>query len=239
MILCGGDEAGRGALVGPLVLSLVYVRKSRIHKLPEIGVRDSKLLSKNKRKTLYEDIMEIADEVKVDKISSEEINEAMRNEVSLNALEAMHFAMLFDKSSTNADVLYLDSPDVIAEKFGMRINILASKPTKIFGIKSTRKKGVKYTNIIAEHKADSRYPVVSAASIIAKIERDNEMERINRLFNIEMGSGYPSDGKTIEVIKKNMKDIELNRYVRAYWKTLSNIKQTKLFNFPPEGPSKE
>jgi ribonuclease HII len=233
MIICGGDEAGRGALVGPLVIALVSVSQSKAHRFPEIGVRDSKLLSKEKREALYNSIMRIANDVKVDRISSEEINEAMRNNVSLNALEAMHFAALFDKFS-DVDVLYLDSPDVIAEKFGMRVNILASRPTRIPGIKSTRKKGTRYTRIIAEHKADSRYPVVSAASIIAKIERDREIEKLSKLFNINIGSGYPSDNKTIGVIKKNMKDVELNRHVRAYWKTLTNIKQTKLLNFPKE-----
>ncbi len=233
MIICGGDEAGRGALMGPLVVALVSVSQSKAHRFPEIGVRDSKLLSKERREALYKSIMKIADDVKVDRISSEEINEAMRNNVSLNALEAMHFAALFDKFAY-VDVLYLDSPDVIAEKFGMRVNILASKPTRIPGIRVAGRKGTRYTRIIAEHKADSRYPVVSAASIIAKIERDREIEELGRLFNVNIGSGYPSDNKTIEIIKKNMKDVELNRHVRAYWKTITNIKQTKLLSFPKE-----
>ncbi len=213
-------------------MALVSVKKTGVHRLPEIGVRDSKLLQAKRREQIYGSITEIAEQVEFDRIMPHEINEAMKGSISLNELEAIHFSRLFDRFDS-VSTLYLDSPDVIAEKFGMRINMLSYKPTKVAGIKAKgAQKGVKYTKLVAEHKADSRYPVVSAASIIAKVERDRWVSDFTESSGINFGSGYPSDNKTIEAIKQNAKDAEFNSYVRAYWKTLTNIKQTKLTSFP-------
>ena len=231
IILCGGDEAGRGAILGPLVISLVSVKKSAVYKFTEIGVRDSKLLPRERRFRLYKDINDIADDVKVDLIQPSEINSAMRNRISLNELEAVHFARLFDKMDNNVDVVYLDSPDVVAEKFGIRFNMSSTKQTKVVGIKSEHKKGTKTIRIISEHKADSRYPVVSAASIIAKVTRDREIKKLEKELRLHIGSGYPSDKKTIDMIKKNLVSGVLNNHIREYWRTIENIKQTRLTNF--------
>ncbi len=231
MIICGGDEAGRGAFVGPLVVAVVSVKKSLMHKLPEMGVRDSKLLPKKRREQLYGSIMDVAEDVRVSAISASEINEAMKAGVSINTLEAKHFAMLLDETK-GVSTFYIDSPDVVAEKFGVRIKALSYSQTSIPGIKSRRgRDGAKPIRIVAEHKADSRYPVVSAASIIAKIHRDHEVERLSRLLKIDLGSGYPSDSKTIGAVKANHRNAELSQYVRKYWKTSTNIKQTHLPNF--------
>ena len=144
IIICGGDEAGRGALIGPLVVALVAIKKSATHRLTDIGVRDSKLLSRRRRENLYDMIKEIAVDVKVSKIAPAEINEAMRSKISLNELEAMHFARLFNNLSADISTLYLDSPDVIPEKFGMRVNLSSNRPTKITGIPLKLEKGVKW-----------------------------------------------------------------------------------------------
>ncbi len=230
-IICGGDEAGRGALVGPLVVALVTIKKSNTHKLTDIGVRDSKLLSRRRRENLYSAIKEIAIDVKVSKIMPAEINETMRRNISLNELEATHFARLFNNVLFDVNTLYLDSPDVIPEKFGMRVNLSSNKPTKIKGMPFKKGKGIKYTKIIAEHKADSIYPVVSAASIIAKVERDWEIDKIAKQLGLEIGSGYPADSYTISTIKENMKNEALRQHIRQYWQTMQEIKQTKLANF--------
>lgn len=207
------------------------MRKGLVHRLPEMGVRDSKLLPRKRREQLYGSIMDIAEDVQVSAIDAGEINDSMRSHVSLNHLEAKHFAMLLDRMD-GIDSFYIDSPDVIAAKFGVRINALAIKPTAIAGIKAVkREKGKKYVRIVAEHKADSRYAVVSAASIIAKVHRDHEMDKLSSELGIDLGSGYPSDTTTIEAIKANRRNRELNEYVRKYWKTTDNIKQAKLPGF--------
>ncbi len=228
IIQCGGDEAGRGAIMGPLVIGLVTIKSTSSHRLSDIGVRDSKILSSKRRSQLYDEIVDIASDIKVDRIYPNEINEAMRNHISLNELEAMRFAALFDKIEKDVNVIYLDSPDVIPERFGTRFKMLCSKPTLVVGVKASKPKGTKYTRIIAEHKADSRYPVVSAASIIAKVTRDREIKRLERELRIPIGSGYPSDHKTIDAIKRNLKTGLLDEHIRHRWATMERIKQAKL-----------
>lgn len=232
IIVCGGDEAGRGAILGPLVISLVAVKKSSLHSLAEIGVRDSKLLPAKRRRSLYGEIEDIADEVKVDRIYPNEINSAMQNGISLNELEAVRFARLFDAMRADVGAVYLDSPDVIAEKFGVRFKMSSSKPTKVIGVKLKKEdlEGA-ITRIIAQHKADSRYAIVSAASIIAKVTRDREMKKLERSLKMELGSGYPSDDVTIAAIKSNLHNNVLDGNIRKYWSTLDRIKQTRLNSF--------
>ncbi len=233
IIIGGGDEAGRGPLIGPLILSLVLIKPSASIKLSDIGVRDSKMLSRKKRDLLYDQIKDIALDIKVDSIEAEEINNAMKSNISLNELEAVHFAKLFDSISEDTFVskVYLDSPDRIAEKFGIRFGASSYKNTIVQNTNQRAKKGIKYTKVIAEHKADVKYPVVSAASIIAKVTRDIAMDEISNSLGIDLGSGYPSDHKAIDNLRSNLSNKELSKYVRTQWSTMKTIRQMKLRNF--------
>lgn len=193
-------------------------------------MRDSKLLTKRKRAFLFGEIQSISEEVKTYKISNDEINNAMRIGMSINQLEAVRFAQLVDALSCNVEKIYLDSPDVLAEKFGMRVSLFSKKPTRVVGVRGQGREGNKI-KIISEHKADARYPVVSGASIIAKVIRDEEMERIEKESGLEIGSGYPGDRYTIAAIKENLATKRLNPYIREYWKTLDSIRQRKMGEF--------
>jgi len=230
IIIAGGDEAGRGAVLGPLVVSLVSIKEGKWKKLAEIGVRDSKLLSRKKRQFLFDDIYSIADDIRVYAIQPEEINNAMKSNISLNELEAIHFARLIEESSANPKKIYLDSPDVIPEKFGIRISLISSKPLRVNGVRGKKKVG-DAAKIIAEHKADVKYPVVSAASIIAKVTRDRAIEELEERLGMEIGSGYPSDKKTIDTIRSNLDNEELAKHLREEWKTLKFIRQLKITEF--------
>jgi ribonuclease HII len=231
IIIAGGDEAGRGAVIGPLVVSVICIGKAKEKRLSTIGVRDSKLLTKRKRAFLFEEIRSLSEEMKTYKITNEEINTAMRSGISINQLEAMHFARLMDEMTHEIDRAYIDSPDVIAERFGMRISLFAKKPMRVVGVKGGSREG-KRIKIISEHKADIKYPVVSAASIIAKVTRDAEMEKIEDEVGLSLGSGYPGDKETVATIKGNLRNNVLSPYIREYWKTLENIRQRKIGEFP-------
>ncbi len=232
IIIAGGDEAGRGAVIGPLTVCLVSIKEGRGKKLAEIGVRDSKLLTRKKRKFLFEDIYSLAEDVVVYAIMPEEINRAMKNKISLNELEAIHFARLIESTKADPKKIYLDSPDVIPEKFGLRVSLVSSKPLKVNGIrqKNMLKKDAQ-AKVFAEHKADVRYPVVSAASIIAKVTRDEAIERLKGKLGIEIGSGYPSDKVTIDAIRGNLGNERLLPHLREEWKTLKFIRQLKMTEF--------
>jgi len=236
IIIAGGDEAGRGAVLGPLVVSLVSINEGKAKKLSEIGVRDSKMLSRKRREFLFDDIYSLAEDVRTYAITPEEINNAMRSNISINELEAIHFARLIDESEANPKKIYLDSPDVIPEKFGIRVSLISNKPLKVNGVRRREKErssnaAKAVAKVIAEHKADVKYPVVSAASIIAKVTRDRAIEELEESLGFELGSGYPSDKTTVDMIRRNLDNERLLRHVRAEWKTLKLIRQLKIFEF--------
>ena len=230
IIICGGDEAGRGAVIGPLVIALVVTSRVVEKRFTKIGVRDSKMLRPKRREELYSKILKLSADVKVDSIMPSEINAAMRNRISLNELEAVHFAKLFDQVKDEVGAFYLDSPDVIAEKFGVRVNMSSVKPTKVKGIKAQTAERA-CTRIIAEHKADSKYPVVSAASIIAKVTRDREIRRIERSLGVKIGSGYPSDARTVDLVRRYLNGSKLDGHLRDRWSTIDRIRQTSITKF--------
>jgi len=120
---------------------------------------------------------------------------------------------------------------VIEERFGMRVNMYSKKPTRVVGIRGNRKSGVRYTKVVSEHKADVKYPVVSASSIISKVTRDMEIRKLCKTSGIDFGSGYPSDFKTIDAVRKNIGNAYVEKNIRKYWKTIGRIKQTKLTYF--------
>ena len=236
IIIAGGDEAGRGAVLGPLVVSLVSINEGKAKKLSEIGVRDSKMLSRKRREFLFDDIYSLAEDVRTYAITPEEINNAMRSNISINELEAIHFARLIDESEANPKKIYLDSPDVIPEKFGIRVSLISKKPLKVNGVRRREKErssnaAKAVAKVIAEHKADVKYPVVSAASIIAKVTRDRAIEELEESLGFELGSGYPSDKTTVDMIRRNLDNERLLKHVRAEWKTLKLIRQLKIFEF--------
>ncbi|MGC8547490.1 MAG: ribonuclease HII [Candidatus Micrarchaeia archaeon] len=227
MIIAGGDEAGRGAVLGPLVVSLVAIGKDREKRLAEIGVRDSKQLTRRQREFLFDEIYKIAEEVVFYAITNEEINAAMLSGISINELEALHFAKLVDSLNSDVKKLYIDSPDVLPWRFGVRIGMFAKKHIASANVK-TDKPAIR---VIAEHKADARYPVVSASSIIAKVTRDREIDKIKQELGIDFGSGYPSDSLTINALRSNLDNKELQAYVRQKWRTVKNIRQRHIEEF--------
>jgi ribonuclease HII len=214
MIIAGIDEAGRGCVIGPLVIASVSIKDTALKKLKEIGVRDSKLLTRKKREEIYEEILQNCEEVKVVKISPKLINKAMEDKVSLNKLELKYFVKLI-KMLSKVNVVYVDCPDVKEERFEKGIQKMVDKKIKV----------------ISMHKADVRIPAVSAASIIAKVVRDREIKKIKKKLKYDFGSGYPSDKKTREFLRKMMLLPEVKKYIRTKWKTLEKLKQRKITEF--------
>ncbi len=183
---------------------------------------------------MYDEITSIAQEVKIYKIGNEEINQAMASGVSLNSIEALNFARLIDSLEASPKKIFLDSPDVVQHKFGIRVCLFSKKSMSMgqsYGTSNPVGDNSAETTLITEHKADSRYPVVSGASIIAKVTRDFEMDKISDELGIDCGSGYPSDAKTINAIKENLKNKSVMGYIRDRWKTIELVKQSKIEEF--------
>lgn len=202
-MIAGIDEAGKGCVIGPLVVAGVFTENSDI--LEKIGVKDSKKLSYERRLEISKKIYEFA-KVFTLKIYPEELNAKMSfkslNEILLEAYLKVILALKPRK-------VYVDSFDVFPDR-------LALKLKEMTGVE-----------VFASHRAEDKYPVVAAASIIAKVERDKEVEELKKTFG-DFGSGYASDPKTVEFLKSLLKNGKIPPIVRKKWKTLAKLSQTTL-----------
>jgi ribonuclease HII len=204
--ICGVDDAGRGSMLGPLVIAGISLNKTDIPKLSLLGVKDSKQLTPKSREELYKKIIALVDDYYVAKISPKTIDVSVENH-NLNHLEAKHMAKVISK--LNPDISYVDSCDVNPHRFGKEIALLSNNK-----------------NIRSYHHADSRFVVVSAASIIAKVTRDRTIEKLRK--NHDVGSGYPSDSKTVNFVKSFYQtNHTLPIFVRKSWKPTQKILNEK------------
>jgi len=204
MDILGIDEAGRGSVLGPMVIAGVIVPEKMEKVLERMGVKDSKRLTANRRTILSRKLRKMFDyEIVV--ISAREIDEMRADGINLNDIEKNAMRDLIIK--LNPEKAIVDAVDVKAERFQKNL------------CEST---GV---NVIAEHKADDKYIEVSAASIIAKAERDAQVAEINKDFikSGGIGSGYPSDPTTKKFLTDYTYD-DMPDFVRRSWATVSKMK---------------
>jgi len=195
VLVCGVDEAGRGSMLGPLVVAAIAIEKSKIPDLEKIGVKDSKKLSPKMRETLYKKIIKIVDNYQISKATPKQIDLAV-SQHKLNNLELIHMAKVITKLQPS--ISYVDSCDVNATRFGKEIAKITHSKIKSY------------------HHADSKFVVVSAASIIAKVTRDRAIASLSKKHPV--GSGYPSDSKTISFVKHwFLQNGNLPAYVRKSW----------------------
>ncbi|MCX6770157.1 MAG: ribonuclease HII [Candidatus Micrarchaeota archaeon] len=212
-MIVGVDEAGRGCIVGPMVICAAAINPMEEYRLKELGVKDSKKLSPLQRERLYPKVAHICKYVTV-KISAEELNTLM-DKHNLNEIEAIKVAQAIDTLALIHPTVYIDSPDNVPAKFGARIGkYLHTKP-----------------KLVCANKADDTYTIVGAASIIAKVTRDREIEKIKKECGINFNSGYTSDPMT-QFYVKNRKDYPaLLPFLRTKWSTMREEKQRKLADF--------
>ena len=202
MQICGIDEAGRGSMLGPLVIAGISLDKRKLKKLSSIGVKDSKKLSPELREHLYKKIIEIVDDYYITKISPRSIDAIVKTHC-LNGLEAKYMAKVVSK--LNPHTSYVDSCDVNPRRFGKEISALSDNH-----------------KIKSYHHADSKFVIVSAASILAKVTRDRAIAKLRKNHNL--GSGYPSDSVSVKFVTKYYKiNHVMPSFVRKSWKPIRRI----------------
>jgi ribonuclease HII len=218
--VAGLDEAGRGPVIGPLVVAGVLVEEEKVQQLVSIGVRDSKLLTPKSRSALAEKIEKIATMVLFVELLPVEVDNVVlrgRRLQKLNFLEAISMAKLIAEMKPR--LAWVDAADVKPERYGRQI--MEALPASLRKIV-----------LISEHKADRNYPVVSAASIMAKVKRDAAISALWEEYG-DFGSGYVTDPKTVQFLRTWRR---MHTYyppvVRRSWKTLRRIEsdlfQTRL-----------
>jgi len=205
-MICGIDEVGRGPVLGPLVVCGVCVKSDA--RLRRLGVKDSKKLTPRRREELDPEIRKLA-KVELIEISAAQID-AMREVMTLNEIEAHAFSAIIER--LEPDVAYVDAADTDEEKFARMLH--ADLDTKI--------------HITSRHKADTTYPVVSAASIVAKVRRDARIRQIEAEIGEPIGSGYASDPDTISFLKRwTAAHGTFPPHTRTSWETAQNIMTLK------------
>lgn len=205
--MIGIDEAGRGSLIGPLVVA--GVSAPSIEPLVRIGVKDSKLLSRKRREELFHLILSTPGiKARAIVISPRLIDRYVKDRSSggLNALEARAMARILD--SLPGEFAVVDAASVNEGAFALEVLAMAKRRVAM----------------ISAHYADRNYAVVSAASIVAKVIRDRRVDELKRVYG-DFGSGYPSDPVTRKFVKaRGVSLLEANA-IRSSWKTLKRLQR--------------
>jgi len=200
-VICGVDEAGKGSVLGPMVVAAVGVSSEA--RLSGLGVRDSKLLPPQERERLYPQIR-MRCKVATVTIDAQEID-AIRTEMTMNACVARAHAMVITKLSPSR--AYVDACDVNCLRYAEMVKEHLSSPCEI----------------VSEHHADEKFMVVSAASIVAKVVRDREINKLAKKYG-EIGSGYPSDPVTIRWLSDYIGEHPSPPPIaRRSWKTVTTL----------------
>ena len=224
----GIDEAGRGPVIGPLVVGALCIPEEDLPLLHEAGVTDSKLLSESKRIELDAWIREQAAirnwMIELHISNPAEIDRAMAL-TNLNDHEVTLFAALARKLRTDGGgILQLDACDADASRFGNNVaSRLPGWPWDGWSMDS-------------RHGADLHCLAVAGASILAKVARDNVLQSLTAEIGIELGSGYPSDPTTIAAIPQLIEGAEPHDCLRWGWATVRDAWQATYNAQPPQRP---
>ena len=223
MLKLGIDDAGRGPVIGPMILAGCLMDEKTEAELKKLGVKDSKQLTPKRREFLVDLIRKKAETFEIVIISASEIDRLNKKGVKLNEVEALASARIINKINKGFKKIkvILDCPSTSIVKWQ---DFLKTKINNLSNLE-----------ISCEHKADKNHIVVSAASILAKSIREKEMFKLKEIYGKEIGSGYPSDPKTKKFLSKNVKKYNDKGIFRKSWSTwkmaAGNVSQKKLEDF--------
>ncbi len=204
-MIAGIDEAGKGPVLGPMCVAGVLLDEKKLDALSRIGVKDSKQLSAKRREALGVEIKKLADKYFILEVSPLQIDE-LRKIMTMNEIMVVCYAKVLEE--LKPDRAFVDAADVIAERFGENI----------------KKKYAHEIEITSEHEADVKYPIVSAASILAKVRRDALIKELEKKAGVKIGSGYPADPKTISFLEGWIKEHgSLPDFARSSWETSKKL----------------
>jgi ribonuclease HII len=210
-LVLGIDESGRGPIVGNLVLAGVLIEEGDEKELKDMGVKDSKLLSEKQRNRLFPKIEKLAKKVMVVEVTPAEIDARFAVGMNLNSLEASKMAEIINKLRPDIAIVDCPSPNIRSFKEKTLAKFLEHR-----------------CEVIAEHYADKNWPVVSAASIIAKVIRDKRIKEIEREVGYPIGVGYTHDQRTLDFVERALSEKDhLDKYIRKSWLTFKRIKDGK------------
>jgi len=205
--IMGIDDAGRGPVIGPMILAGVLAEEKDNEIIKSWGAKDSKLLTPKRRKEIKEKVKNtFKNHIEVS--SPKEIDDS----TNLNYLEAIKTAMIINCLTKDLDeqvTAFIDCPSTNIESWSKDVEKLLKNPKKI--------------NLVCEHKADLNHPTVSAASILAKEKREDEIKKSKQELGVNFGSGYPADPKTKDFIRENYNNEKYAKIIRFSWNTVKRL----------------
>ena len=206
MLVIGIDDAGRGPLIGPMILAGVLLDKNGQEVLKKYGIKDSKQVIHSSRIKMAKIIKETALAYKIVKTSAKDIDKSLLSGTNLNKLEAMKAGEIINSLNNGRQkikvVVDCPSNNILAWK-NMMMDFVENKSNLI---------------ITCEHKADVNHIDVAAASILAKVTREEEVTKLKKQYP-DMGSGYPSDPDTKKFLKTKGKQLTNSGIFRKTWQT--------------------
>ncbi len=228
-LILGIDDAGRGPVIGPMILAGCLIDSSKKLELKNLGIKDSKQLTQKRREFLEKKIKEVAEAFEVVIISPTQIDKESEAGIKLNEQEAIACAKIINK--INKDLSHRDYPG------GCKIKVILDCPSvslvKWADFLKTQIKDLSNLEISCEHKADQNHVSVSAASVLAKCVREKEMQKLREKYGDELGSGYTSDPLTQRFLEKQGQKYKDSGIFRKTWATWKNahvkVGQKKLF----------
>jgi len=207
----GIDEAGKGPVLGSMFIGFSIINLENLNdlnsyqnKLKEIGVKDSKKLTPKKRKEIYFKLKDLMD-MKYVQLTPALIDSNNELGGKLNQLEIDGIIAILENEKPN--LILIDALTANPEKFGNEILKKLNFECKI----------------ISENKADDKYEIVGAASIIAKELREQELAQIKENIKLDCGSGYPADPKTKAFLKEHYNSKEFEFIFRKSWQTYKDL----------------
>lgn len=207
----GIDEAGRGSVIGPMVIAGVLIDPAQLHALSNIVTKNSKKYTHRRRLELYPSIRNFSTRIVLKVVDPHTIDQWVIEEKGLNKLEAFYIASIIGEllnEGYRLSRIIVDSCDVNSSRFKSYIASYLPSAELIVD------------KIICEHKADERYSVVAAASVVAKVVREEKVEELRKLYG-DFGSGYPSDARTISYLRENIG--KARSIVRRSWRTVKEL----------------
>ncbi|MBA1342708.1 MAG: Ribonuclease HII [ANME-2 cluster archaeon] len=204
MKIVGIDEAGKGPVIGPMCVAGVLMEEGRMHLIDGLGLKDSKKLTPKRREFFDGEIKKIVDGWFVLEVSAHQIDE-LRTVMTMNEIMVKAFARVLE--NLKPEHAFLDAADVNEARFGRNVQGSCKH----------------HLTVTSRHKADATYPIVAAASIIAKVQRDHAVGTLREEVG-DFGSGYPADPKTIRFMREWFREHNgFPEWVRHSWKTTSNV----------------
>jgi ribonuclease HII len=223
MLVLGIDDAGRGPVIGPMVLAGCLIDDKTAAHFKKLGVRDSKQLTDKRREMLADKIREEAETFEIEIVPPFKIDGVEDKRIKLNEIEAIACARIINKINKGfkSIKIIVDCPSTSIVKW---TDFLKSKIKELVGLE-----------ISCEHKADKNHIAVSAASILAKSIREKEMTKLREKYGEEIGSGYTSDPLTQQFLQKHAQKYQDDGIFRKTWVTWrrarGSISQRKLSDF--------